>query len=164
MKEKGITLIETIVALAVFGIVISIAINAFISGLEVQRKSLALQEAQNELRGALESMSREIRMSHIDWPVSSDRQPLIVLTTYPDNESVNYSLGSTGEAIGVILRNSVPFTSAAIDVEDLYFQVTDTNDPPALVTIIINAETRGAYAGQEINLETTISTRDYYAD
>jgi prepilin-type N-terminal cleavage/methylation domain-containing protein len=159
MKERGITLIETIVALAVFGIVISIAINAFIGGLKVQRRSLALQKAQNELRGALESMSREIRMSHIVWP-SEGRQPLLIINTFPGGDTVNYSLGSTGTA-QIILRDSLPFTSADVMINDLYFHVTNGDDPPALVTIIINAETRGAYAGQEINLQTTVSTRDY---
>lgn len=158
MKEKGFTLIETIIALAVFGIAASIAVNSFISGLNVQRKSLTLQEAQNELRAALESMSREIRMSHITWP-SESRQPLLIIETFPDGNAVNYSLSASVPK--QIKRNSVPFTSDDIEIDNLTFQVTDSDDPPVLVTIIIQAKTLGAYAGQEINLQTTVSTRDY---
>lgn len=159
MGKKGFTLIETIISLAVFGIVVSVAANAFISGLKIQRKSLALQAAQNELRGVLEFMSREIRMSHIDWPTTGGQNPLLVITTHPDNKAVSYSLAAS--ATMIIARNSFPLTFDEVTIKNLQFQVSNADNPPALVTIIVNAETVGAYAGQEINLQTTVSTRDY---
>ena len=157
-NNRGFTLIETLVSLAVFGIVITIATGAFTNGLKAQRRSLALQEAQNDLRYAIETMAREIRMSHINSTDGLHSDFLDIILHQTDRHVYYQHISG---AIGLIVRSATPITSSKVDVTDLNFYVQGQASSPATVTIVIKAKTTGAYAGQEINLQTTVSTRDY---
>ncbi len=62
-KSKGFTLVELLVAVAVFGLVGGIAVGACISGLHVQRKALASQELLSQTGYLMEYISRAMRMA-----------------------------------------------------------------------------------------------------
>lgn len=163
-KNQGFTLIETVVSLAVFGVIIVAVLSTFVSGLNIQRKNLALQEAQNDLRYALEAMSREIRMSHINTADGFHDGSVDFLDITIPAGRVYYRLIAGGESgqIGLIARYSEPITSYRINITALNFYIYRNQATlPTTVTIAIKAETIGAYAGQEIDLQTTVSTRDY---
>src|SRR3989344_7091485 len=57
----GLTLIELIVAIGVFGLVVSMAFGIFVLALASQRRIIALRNIEDNARFALESMAREIR-------------------------------------------------------------------------------------------------------
>ncbi|MBI2609849.1 type II secretion system protein [Candidatus Giovannonibacteria bacterium] len=59
--KKGFTLFEMIVAVGIFALVMVIALGTIFSILDAQRKAIALQTAYDNLRFAMESMSKEIR-------------------------------------------------------------------------------------------------------
>lgn len=61
-NERGFTLLEMIVSLAIFTIVAVIAVSALLKILDANRKSLTLKTAINNINFALESMSREMRV------------------------------------------------------------------------------------------------------
>lgn len=61
-KQKGFTLVEMIVSMAIFIVVALIAVGALLKVLDANRKSLNLKTAINNLNFALESMSREMRV------------------------------------------------------------------------------------------------------
>jgi prepilin-type N-terminal cleavage/methylation domain-containing protein len=63
-KQKGFTLIEMIVSLAIFTVVALVAVGALVKIMDANRKSLTLKSSINNLNFALESISREIRMGH----------------------------------------------------------------------------------------------------
>lgn len=63
MKNKGFTLIEMIVAVAVFTLVTSAASGLFISSLRAQRQSLASQSLLDQTSYLMEYMSRTLRMA-----------------------------------------------------------------------------------------------------
>jgi prepilin-type N-terminal cleavage/methylation domain-containing protein len=65
-KNKGFTLVEMLVAVAVFTSVITAAFGIFVSSLQAQRKSLASQELLDQTSYVLEYMSRAIRMARKD--------------------------------------------------------------------------------------------------
>ena len=65
-KIKGFTLVELLVAVAVFSIIGGIASEVLVSGLRAQRKSLAYQELLDESSYLMEYMSRSLRMAKKD--------------------------------------------------------------------------------------------------
>ncbi len=62
--KKGFTLIEVLVAIAIFSIVVMIAAGAFTRALQTQREVAALISAQSNGSLTLEQMSREVRTGY----------------------------------------------------------------------------------------------------
>ncbi|MDO8676382.1 MAG: type II secretion system protein [Candidatus Azambacteria bacterium] len=60
-KEKGLTLIELMVATGIFGLVISVVFGIFILATINQRRIIALRNVGDNVRFTMESMAREIR-------------------------------------------------------------------------------------------------------
>ncbi|MES3030885.1 MAG: type II secretion system protein [Patescibacteria group bacterium] len=60
--QKGFTLVEMIVSLAIFTIVALVAVGALLKITDANKKSQTLKTAINNLNFALESMSREMRV------------------------------------------------------------------------------------------------------
>lgn len=63
-SRRGFTLIEMLVAIAIFTTTISIAVGGFITALRTQRQVSALLAANNNLSLTLEQMAREIRTGY----------------------------------------------------------------------------------------------------
>ena len=61
-KNKGFTLIELIVSIALFGFVSVVMVGAMLSVVGANAKSQALTNATNSLNFAIESMVRELRV------------------------------------------------------------------------------------------------------
>ncbi len=61
-SQKGFTLVEIIVSLAIFTVVALVAIGALLRVMDANKKSLSLKTAVNNLNFSLESMSREMRV------------------------------------------------------------------------------------------------------
>jgi len=60
-NESGLTLIELIVAIGIFGLVISMVFGIFGLAIVSQRRIIALRNVEDNIRFAIESMAREIR-------------------------------------------------------------------------------------------------------
>jgi len=60
-KESGLTLIELIVAIGVFGLVVGMAFGIFGLAIVSQRRIIALKNVEDNIRFSVESMAREIR-------------------------------------------------------------------------------------------------------
>ena len=61
-KQKGFTLVEMIVSLAIFTIVALVAVGALVKVMDANKKSISLKTSINNLNFALESMTREMRV------------------------------------------------------------------------------------------------------
>jgi type II secretory pathway pseudopilin PulG len=61
--QKGTTLLELVVAVAIFIVVMTAAMNIFSMIVEGQRSALAAQTIQDNMRFAMEVMSKELRMA-----------------------------------------------------------------------------------------------------
>ena len=61
-RNKGFTLIEMIVALALFAIVAVVALGALMKIISANKKAQSLQSAITNINYALESISREMRV------------------------------------------------------------------------------------------------------
>ena len=65
-KNRGFTLIEIIVSMAVFLLVVGIAVSIFVSIVTQQRRILSEQQLINQTSYVLEYMSKALRMAGID--------------------------------------------------------------------------------------------------
>lgn len=65
MKRNGFTLVETLVAIALFSILVAIGVGGFANALHTQRQVAALISAQTNGSIALEQMAREIRTGYL---------------------------------------------------------------------------------------------------
>lgn len=63
IKTKGVTLIELLVAVAVFGIFIGVITGFLVSGIQVQRRTLATQDLLNQASYVIEYIARALRMA-----------------------------------------------------------------------------------------------------
>jgi len=66
MNNKGFTLIEMVVAVAVFTLLVSAGSGIFLSSIKAQRQSLATQEVLDQTSYLMEYMSRALRMAKKD--------------------------------------------------------------------------------------------------
>lgn len=68
-KRGGFTLIEILVALSIFGILVTVSMSAFARGFKLQKRALEMQDLQKDSFLILEMTGRELRMSReIDLP------------------------------------------------------------------------------------------------
>lgn len=64
-KERGFTIVEMMVAVALFAIVMIVAVGALLSLVTANRKAQALQSVMNNLNTTVDSMVRQIREGNI---------------------------------------------------------------------------------------------------
>jgi len=65
IKQKGTTFLEIVVAVGIFSVTILLATSIFQSVSDGQRSAMVAQNIQEDVRYAMEIMSREIRMAQI---------------------------------------------------------------------------------------------------
>ena len=106
--KKGFTLIEMMVAVAIFSIVMMIGVGALLSLVEANRRAQAIHSVMSNLNAALESMSRSIRVG-TTYHCQSSQNPAPQLDTPADCAAGG----------GLLLA----FESAQGDLDDLEDQV-----------------------------------------
>ncbi len=181
-KNKGFTLVEMLVVIAVFSILLIAITGVFVSGIRVHRNSLAIEQLADQTNYAMEYMGRGLRMAkraensaapcsiqnRTYLVVGSDKKDISFLRPKDnDTECVKFSLKTTADNRGVIMENvndgsDVALTSDDIDVKNIQFVVTgdDYGVSQPKVTILIKAESVAGNPKHEITLQTTISQRD----
>lgn len=154
-KKAGFTLIELLVGVAIFSLVITVAVSLLTTALRSQRRSLAIQNVQDNGRYLMSFMAKEIRMSEIR---TSDGEVLVLDITHPVNGDIDYTFTGTK-----ILRNNQQINSDEVTIEGRFFidGKTAGDDEQPRVTVVMKIKTIGAETEErtEINLQTTFSQR-----
>lgn len=176
MNNKGFSLVEILVSIAIFSIVMVTAAGALLTTIDANHKAQAIQSVMNNLNFALESMSRAIRVgdtyhcgdsgSLVSNQVPNDctdGNSFFAFKRSKDNQVVYYYLSGTQifrqTNAGEILAISAP----EIVIENLKFYVQGASlgsQAQPRVTIVIQG-----YAGATakiktpFNLQTTLSQR-----
>lgn len=142
--------------------------GAFVSSLELQRRAVNLQQAEDNASFVLELMAKEIRVSQIAGPdTNCPTMPAVTLSiTHPVNGNINYSL--SGNAVhrnvngvdSVLSSNTVEFTRLRFCV---FGTAIDDQEQPR-VTIIAGLKSskyKGSALRQQIitDIQTTVSQR-----
>jgi len=157
-NKKGLTLIELIIALAIFSIVVLLVSDIFLDVIKGQRRSIGIQNIEENLRYTLERMSREIRMSEVKTGEGTFSSLDITAHKPTGDEDVSYKLSSDE-----ITRNDIPITSKnTVKITELKFYVKKNSVQPR-VTIVIKAESKDGKQEQisKIHLQTTVVSREY---
>lgn len=157
-NENGLTLLELLIALGIFGLVIVIIFGAFSAAILVERRIIALRNAGDNIRFAIESINREIRtgnnFSGGDGSFSF---------TNANGESVIYRVNNN-----TIERSSnggaayASMTGPEITVDYIHFYVNggppnDGLEPRVTITIGISSQVGNQTASYKI--QTTVSQR-----
>lgn len=156
----GFTLIELIVAVALFITVLSVVLTLLNTALKAHRRVIALQNVEENARFLLEFMAKEIRMSTIN---SSTETSLNI--TRSDRELVIYTFsGGRLERTTSEPSDSGPISSDQVIVNGRFYAegIGDGDRAQPKVTITMGLEGIGAKIEEkaQINVQTTISQRN----
>lgn len=160
---RGFTLIELIVALAIFVIIIGVTIGIFSSILKAQRKAYNVQITQDIARYLMEMMTKEIRMAKVN---SVAPQVLTIERLDSLGNPVTYTFFNDNNPVETLRRQIVTGGQAEQrDINDAskvairgYFY-GDTNR----VTIVIEAKSKGSQPTEQavIRLQSSVNSRYY---
>ncbi len=176
MKKSGYTLIELLIAIAVFTVVIAAPAGFFVTAIKGQQKTLASQEMYDNISYVLEYMSRALRMAKKDFEGDCCSVP-----------NTNYEL--TGGGSGIIFKNyqgecqefywngtqlfevknkleAVQLTSSNIAVKDFMIEQsgwsqTDTIQPKVKLFLSIEEGIKGELdeLHPKMKIQTSVSQR-----
>jgi type II secretory pathway pseudopilin PulG len=174
----GTTLLEMLVAVALFSITILAATEIFQMVVEGQRSAVAAQNTQENMRYALEVMSKEIRMAQKS--IGNECGPQLSGKVYNlqgsrlqfkniYGECVEYQEQSLRLQIQRYLAGDPPgltdyITPDEIEVSNLEFIVIDDSlgNRQSMVTLKMDVEAVGKELHKsKIKIQTTISSRYY---
>lgn len=173
----GFTLVEILVALALFSLVISITVGIFVSGSGSQRKTIELYTVQREANYIMETVSRELRMATAICAVNTDPGCALPRLEMKNKETdklefKNYdsqwiiycrsledgTCSSTGEYFS---RDGKRISSSDVIIENLKFYTSENFDQTQpLITVVLKVKSRGKY-GTSVILQDSISLRIY---
>lgn len=172
-KNEGFTLVETIVAAALFMVIVTTITGIFIQVLGLQRRANGAARVQENALFVVETVAREIRVSTVVSPVSdcsSGSAPVessTITIDHPVNGQVVYRLNG-----GIVERqaggSSSPITSEEVEFTDLTFIVNCTagDDEQARVTLTMTVQNKTNIVRNQapMTLQTTVVSRDLVTD
>ncbi|OGY57121.1 MAG: hypothetical protein A3D47_00420 [Candidatus Colwellbacteria bacterium RIFCSPHIGHO2_02_FULL_43_15] len=155
----GFTIIELMVATALFLVLVAVATGTFVQTLKIQRTITELAAANDNATQAVEQMSREIRTG---FNFVGSTNTILKFVNYR-SEQVNYKLigNSISRCAGSCQADTdfLPITAPEVKVEKLNFttsgiDLTDNFPPRITITLSIPGP-----RGIKVNLQTTVSSR-----
>lgn len=169
--KKAFTLIESMVAVAIFAILIVSATSIFLSIIKSQRNTLSAKNAQESISYALEAMAKEIRMAKVDdgrcvtvgrLYETENNNSKIRFRNYQD-KCVAYEVD--GGRLKITRGEKTAFmTPNNVNVSRLNFSLRheDIQIEQPIVTLRFDFDYFNNEAGrQSMQIQTTISSRSY---
>ncbi len=165
-KNKGLTMLELLVAIAIFVIVITLVVTLFLSTLKGYKKNLALQNIQNNARFLLDFITKELRMSKINNPNGASSY-LSITRNDPTDPSVSLNITyffSENDLVRSISDGPTgPINSDEVITSGRFYVLGIGNDNiQPRVTIVLKVENKGVRAEEKasITLQATLSQRE----
>jgi len=171
MENKGFTLIETLVALAIFGALIVVIMRVFAGGFASQRRILEMQAVQRDGAYIMEVISREIRMAqNVDTTESyinnnSTEMTFVDHTGNPITYCRSLVTGVCNPAGDYFSMGGKIVNSDDAIVNNLTFAYTTSTDVYAraepMVTVNLTMQSKGD-ANVKIDMQSSVAMRLYY--
>jgi len=171
-SNAGFTLVEMMVAVAVFSVVMTVAAGALLSVIDANKKAQAIQTAINNVNFALESISKDMRMGTDYGCIDSSWNSLAcnsisgnVGVTYKSskNQTVSYLFDSVNGKIQRKIGSDSPddLTAAEAKITDMNFYVLGINNSlkQPRVIITLNGQAGKTSIQTNFSLQTTVSRR-----
>ena len=148
--QKGFTLVEMLVAIAIFMIVVTTTLGAFLKMVDINKKVQSVRNAMDNANLAMETMMRNIRLGY-DYVGNSNGSNTITFKDQLSGQLVTYKLVETGprsnqlgRMVRVIGTDEVAITSPDLDIDNLEFAViapSINDDVQAHVEIFVRGKT-----------------------
>ncbi len=191
MKQQGFTLIEILVSVALFSVVMVVALGALLSMSVSIRKAEAINSSINNLSAAMDAISRTVRTGTnyhcgsggtLSVPQDCALDSFFSYLNYDGNQ-VNYCLadvtapttcvngvtcptGKSCEIIRLIAGGSYqPLTSPEINITSLGFYVTGSlrsdTEQPKVTIVVASTIPVTSNTTTDFNLQTSVTQRIY---
>ncbi|MBI4132432.1 MAG: hypothetical protein HY474_02255 [Candidatus Sungbacteria bacterium] len=167
--SEGFTLLEMVVSFGIFAVVIVTAIGAVIAISNAQVKAANTQNVQDNLRFALESMTKEMRTGRTFAP-SGGNPPAYAALTFLRSDGVQVTYCSRAGALRKVTGANTDcaagsdVTSDAVTVEQLVFyivgQAAGASDGQPRITVALRASSSDRRFPTTFRLQTTIVQRE----
>ncbi|MBU2037171.1 prepilin-type N-terminal cleavage/methylation domain-containing protein [Patescibacteria group bacterium] len=155
-KEQGFTLIELIVAMAIFSVVVIVVMDTFLMGMGGTNRIFSSQAVQESGRFILEFMLKEIRMSEVNT-ANGNFDTLSIVNS--KNQTLDYVFDNTAKQL---LRDGEVLNSDNVEITGTFY-VQKSGTLQSRVTIVMKLinKTEKEREKATINLQTTVSSRQY---
>lgn len=177
-NSKGATLVELMVAVAIFSVVMIAVIGILVSAIKANRRIIAKQENIDNARYAMEFMVKELRMAKQATPASSsfsnkdgvfDDIMFYILDPGGTNtlKSVKYSLSGDKIVRDFEASGNQPISPDNIKVTSLKFFINDWDltwgsGKAPMITIFMEMKgAQGTAAQETVQLQSAVSPRIY---
>src|SRR3989344_1005191 len=157
--NEGFSIIETLVTIFVFSILAILIASIFSRGIQLERRTFAVQKVQENALFVLESMARKIRVSE----VGSNDDPTCSTTTlsidHPDG-ALAYFLSSG--IVKEVFTDLHDLSSSDVEFTRLAFCISGSSlgdNLPFKVTIIASVRSKNNLYQTPIDIQTTITSR-----
>ncbi len=179
-SERGFTLIEILVGIAVFTLITSVIVSAFLSTIRVQRKSIQVQNVIDNSRFVLEKMSRAVRQSTVENlnGLATELNLCHPVLGYPSSSPLcgcsvgnclDYRFNAGTDRIEErtsLIDDFVSITASNVFVENLNFLVSgsgtgDETQPRVTILMTVRQALTATKPEEEteVHLQTTITPR-----
>lgn len=151
-------MIELIVAIGIFGLVVGMTVGIFVLALASQRRIIALRNAEDNIRFAIEAMAREVRTGKNFSGGSSS-----LSFTNAKGEAVIYRLSSSAvlkSSDGGVNYSTVTDTELIVDYLSFYLMGQAIGDGfQPRITITMGVTSRVGNQTANLKIQNTISER-----
>ncbi|MFA5870627.1 MAG: type II secretion system protein [Candidatus Paceibacterota bacterium] len=160
----GFTVVELLVASAIFTIFLTIAVGSFTRVIQVQRVLSRRMALVSSLGSVMESMTREIRIGYkFEYPngMDVDNEQLSSITfenfaTHTtESTSTTFSIGG-----GAIMKGTDRLTPSDVVIKSGNFYLNESSCGPWRVTIALTAHPIGIDKNEDtVSIQTTVASR-----
>lgn len=163
-KNKGFTLIETLVATSIFVVMITVVVVTFGFSSSLQNKNLAISEASQNVRFIIEAIARDIRLAD-SFTIGADGKSIQLIK---NNQEIEYFLSDDGNIYysdGFDI--DYPLNSADVSIKELQFSGIDDSIKQSQsylgikIDFVANSSSIKKTETSEQTIETTVATRAY---
>ncbi len=169
--KKGFSLVELLVAAAIFTFIVASVSGLFAQALDIQRRASGIQKINENIQFITESIAREVRVSEVTSGDTSCSPPDVashtLIINHPVNGVVTYQYDTTS-GNGVILRNGQAITTDDVNVTAFAFCVSHSGADGKQTRVTIPMTVKSVVGRQvnvvSVSLQTTIVSRDLTTD
>lgn len=160
MKNKGFTVIELVIYMAIFAIVLGVSVDFLFQSKTLEASVTQHQEVDRHARAALLEMTQTIRGAA---SVSSPALGTSSSNLYLNSSAIRYFVNASGILQKTESAQTADLTSDSVTIQNLSFTTRgETGDPPA-VSISFDVRSNTLVYGQPDyivkNFQTTIQLR-----